>query len=71
LVVSTQKANRTGVARGGAAGYEVPPGAGMPGLLNRRPLDREPSLERSGFNGLPERELSYVDFLGDQDGRLN
>jgi hypothetical protein len=30
----------------------------MPGLLNRRALDRELSLEGSGFDGLSKRELS-------------
>jgi hypothetical protein len=55
---SAQKANRGGVTLGRAGGNEVAPGAGMPGLLNRRPLDRELSLEGSGFDGLSKRELS-------------
>jgi hypothetical protein len=55
---SAVRANRGGVALGGAAGDEVAPGAWMPGLLNRLSLDRELSLEGSGFRGLPERELS-------------
>ena len=55
----------------GATGDEMTPRAGMPGLLNRRSLDCEPLFEGPSFDGLPERELSYVDFLGDQDGRLN
>jgi hypothetical protein len=52
------KSNRAGVALDGAGGHEVAPGAGMPGLLNRRPLDSELSFEGSGFDGLSKRELS-------------
>lgn len=54
----SQTANRAGVALGGAVGDEVAPGARVPGLLNRRPLDGELSLEGAGFHGLPECELS-------------
>jgi hypothetical protein len=42
----------------GAACDEMAPGARMPGLLNRLSLDRELSLEGSGFDGLSKRELS-------------
>jgi hypothetical protein len=52
------KSNRASVALRGAACDEVAPGSRMPGLLNRRALDRELSLDGSGFDGLPERELS-------------
>ena len=38
------------------------PRAGVPGLLNRRPLDPERPLEGPGFDGLAERQLFQESF---------
>jgi len=54
------KSNRAGVAFRGAARDEMAPGAGMPDLLNRRPLDREPSLEGSGFDILKTARAGFA-----------
>jgi hypothetical protein len=48
-----KKSNRTGVAVCGAAGDEMTPRAGMPGLLNRRSLHCEPLFEGPSFDGVP------------------
>ena len=59
---SVSKVNRAGVALGGAAGYEMAPRAGMPGLLNRLPLDCELSPEGPSFDGLSKHELLQEPF---------
>ena len=46
---SLHQANRTCVFAGVAAGDEMPPGAGVPGLLNRRTLDCEPPFDAAVF----------------------
>jgi hypothetical protein len=58
---SPQKLRRAGVALGRAVCDEVAPGTGMPGLLNRLPLDRELSLDGSSFDGLPKGEMIITD----------
>jgi hypothetical protein len=59
---STQKANRTAVAAGGAARDEMTPGAWLPGLLNHPPLDCEPPFQGPSFDGPPECKLSQESF---------
>ena len=67
LLSADNKANGAAIALGRACGDEVAPGAGMPGLLNRRPLDGELSLEGPGFDGLSKRKLSQ-ELLQRRDG---
>jgi hypothetical protein len=57
--LSVKESNGAGIAVSGAAGDEVAPGARMPGLLDRLPLDRELSLEGPRFDGLSQGELLY------------